>query len=120
MLRFRAVTQSKICERGKERCESARSARLKCFSDGSAWILGVYCDDEAQVRIEFVLPGDMLSHPVDQWSDPTGDPLGTYLTIAVRSRERLRNALARFGWQSSWQNLMARRQDMMGVINDLW
>ncbi|WP_269216087.1 VMAP-C domain-containing protein [Longispora fulva] len=58
-----------------------------------------------ELTIEFVLPDELLSHPVDQWEvTPMGfsRELGMEYPVVVRSLERVRNSLTRGRWRRRW------------------
>lgn len=59
-------------------------------------------NDQALV-VEFVLPNELLSQAVEQWTDLYGDPLGTCWPVVVRSRERLRELSFQLGWETGWR-----------------
>lgn len=61
-----------------------------------------------RVLIEFALPLQLLSQPIDQWTDPFGDPLGVYLPVVVRSRERLHEPKLQLDWHTAWGVLRGR------------
>jgi hypothetical protein len=63
-----------------------------------------------KLSIEFILPNDMLSYPIDEWSF-NGHALGMTYPVAVRSLDRIQATLAsasRERWQRSWQALQER------------
>ncbi|MGY0233113.1 VMAP-C domain-containing protein [Longispora urticae] len=63
-----------------------------------------------ELTIEFVLPDELLSHPVDQWKvTPMGFPreLGMEYPVVVRSLERVRNSLTRGRWRRRWSWLQS-------------
>ncbi|MDT4328926.1 trypsin-like peptidase domain-containing protein [Methylomonas sp. MV1] len=67
--------------------------------------------DENRLVVEFALPFDLLSHNVDQWVDRIGDPLGSYLPVVVRSRERLHAGDLQQGWHKHWDVFHKRFND---------
>jgi vWA-MoxR associated protein C-terminal domain/vWA-MoxR associated protein middle region 0/Effector-associated domain 2 len=61
------------------------------------------------IRVEFVLPMDLLNLDVDQWQwevdTDLPQPLGTRLSVVVRSLERMRASKWHRYWYSRWAEL---------------
>jgi hypothetical protein len=74
--------------------------------------------DVKQVIVEFILSRDLLSKPVDQWPDAFDVPLGTYLPVVVRPRERLQDPTQQLSWQTCW-NILLPHQDQK-LLERLW
>lgn len=71
-------------------------------------VLGARDVDLSRVTVEFVLPKAMLSEPLEQWSGEIEKPIGTYLPVVLRSRERLTDAREGAGWKMAWDRLAVR------------
>jgi hypothetical protein len=61
------------------------------------------------LTIEFVLPYELLSHPVDQWrisaGAPTTLPLGAQYSVVVRSLDRMQSTIYHHRWAARWRFL---------------
>jgi vWA-MoxR associated protein C-terminal domain/Trypsin-like peptidase domain/vWA-MoxR associated protein middle region 0/Effector-associated domain 2 len=66
------------------------------------------------LTIEFVLPYELLSHPVDQWrisaGEPTTRPLGAQYSVVVRSLDRMQSTIYHHRWAARWRFLRAHEQ----------
>lgn len=63
---------------------------------------------DPDVRIEFVLPNELLNLDVDQWPwDTTSipQPIGTRFPVAVRALERMREDKYHRHWRQRWKRL---------------
>jgi nucleoside phosphorylase len=64
------------------------------------------------VAIEFVMPSGLLHLPVQWFTGPRifgrSEPLGLAYTVAVRSRERMREPRVRRVWGSRWRQIDAK------------
>ncbi len=81
---------------------------------------GVIADrhiDKKRVVVEFALPLALLSHHVDQWADPSGRHLGTYVPVVVRSLDRLRNNGWRLDWFDHWDALRSGFELPLDEVN---
>ncbi len=83
-------------------------------------MLGTLPVDREQVRFEFVLPDELLLHPVEQWpQDPLFRvPLGRDFQVVVRSSERRSNTRYWSHWKSVWERLKPYLQHQ--VSKRLW
>lgn len=81
-------------------------------------ILGARGVNEDKVLVEFILPRELLSQAVDQWTDEFKEPLGACLPVVVRSLERLREPARQRGWQQCWNHLLACRE--RALLHSLW
>ncbi|MYV53348.1 hypothetical protein [Streptomyces sp. SID3212] len=66
--------------------------------------------DTGPARVEFMLPGELMNLPVDQWlvrltDTGPGRPLGSVCPVVVRDQERTRDPEARSAWRRKWQRL---------------
>ncbi len=67
--------------------------------------------DAGDLTVEFILPHDLLGHPVDQWqTGAQGESypfiqrrLGVEYPVVVRSLERLRDRRVRNRWRQKWE-----------------
>lgn len=63
------------------------------------------------LRLEFVLPSDLLNLPVDQWlsdaTDATSVPLGVRYQMVVRSAARMRETASHRLWRMRWDTMTA-------------
>jgi transcriptional regulator with XRE-family HTH domain len=67
-----------------------------------------WSDWSGEVRVEFVLPLDLINLPVDRWRVPELDvPLGVQYPVVVRSLERMRAQNWHRVWRSRWRHLAA-------------
>lgn len=61
------------------------------------------------IRLEFVLPRELVNLPVDQWPTEPGDvltePLGVRYQVAVRSLERMHTRKWHRAWRHRWSSL---------------
>jgi hypothetical protein len=85
-------------------------AALSRLVDDLYKILSEHNIDDNNVIVEFILPIDLLSQPVEQWSDEFDDPLGMRLPVVVRYRERLRDSTRRLGLKARWDALFTHFQ----------
>ncbi|SFS77570.1 effector-associated domain 2-containing protein [Saccharopolyspora flava] len=74
---------------------------------------------EPEVRIEFVLPDELLNLDVDRWPweppDKIPQPIGTRFPVAVRSQERMSETRYRRHWRQRWRRLSGCLDDA-GVL----
>ena len=67
------------------------------------------------LTIEFVLPYELLSHPVDQWRISAGAatplPLGAQYSVVVRSRDRMHSTIYHHRWSARWRFLRRHESD---------
>jgi hypothetical protein len=65
------------------------------------------------LTIEFVLPYQLLSHPVDQWrisaGAATSGPLGAQYSVVVRSLDRMQSTIYHHRWAARWRFLSAHQ-----------
>lgn len=61
--------------------------------------------NDQELVVEFILPNEMLSQAVEQWTDLCGEPLGICWPVVVRSRERLRELGFQLGWEAGWKTV---------------
>jgi transcriptional regulator with XRE-family HTH domain len=79
--------------------------------------------DAAFIRLEFVLPRELLNLPVDQWpgsleGEPP-QPLGLRNQVVVRSLDRLRRPHWRRNWRLRWE-LLDQRESLADNQLVLW
>lgn len=76
----------------------------------------------ADLRIEFVLPLQLLNEPVEWWSkDPRAEPpapLGLYHSVVLRSLERLYRRSWQRVWRQRWDRLMDDSADRRVLVCD--
>jgi hypothetical protein len=68
---------------------------------------------QPDIRLEFVLPNELLSLDVDQWpweldSPLPPVPLGCRYTVAIRSLERMNNGKWHRSWHTRWRALVGQ------------
>lgn len=65
------------------------------------------------LTIEFVLPYELIGHPVDQWRISVGSnhplPIGAQYSVVVRSRDRLHSPIYQHRWATRWRHLLDHR-----------
>jgi vWA-MoxR associated protein C-terminal domain/vWA-MoxR associated protein middle region (VMAP-M) 1/Effector-associated domain 1 len=66
-----------------------------------------------QTTIEFFLPNELLSEPIDTWEiqvdeDSFPSPIGSEFKVIVRSYKRLQKYLYKNDWEQNWKNLLQR------------
>jgi hypothetical protein len=64
--------------------------------------------DVGELRVEFILPRRLLSHPVDQWlmaAPGVTSPIGVHYPVVVRDLLRMRNRIIRKNWQLRCRSL---------------
>jgi hypothetical protein len=65
--------------------------------------------DDRRLRIEFILPFDLLNAPVERWPkeiDPAGPvPLYKHYSVVVRSLDRIRDPARHRVWRARWRML---------------
>lgn len=55
--------------------------------------------NHGKVTLEFILPIELYSHPIEQWKNGDDDPIGAFYPIVVRSQERLRRKELKRFWK---------------------
>ncbi|MEU1420622.1 hypothetical protein [Kitasatospora sp. NPDC005751] len=73
------------------------------------------------LRVEFLLPWSLLSHPAELWPMDEDDyPVGMHFPVVVRSLDRIRSTLWHPAWKSKWRALEATMDgDPLGTVADL-
>jgi vWA-MoxR associated protein C-terminal domain/vWA-MoxR associated protein middle region (VMAP-M) 1/Effector-associated domain 1 len=66
-----------------------------------------------QTTIEFFLPNELLSEPIDSWEIQVDEesfpsPLGSEFKVIVRSYKRLQRYIYKNDWEQKWKNLLQR------------
>ncbi len=76
--------------------------------------------DVGDLRIEFILPRRLLTHPVDQWpmaAPGVLSPIGVHYPVAIRDLVRMRNKIIRKKWRLRCQSLAAHAtQSVAGAV----
>jgi hypothetical protein len=78
----------------------------------------------ASIRVEFLLPHDLLNVPVDQWkleaSSDLPQPLGLRYQVVVRSLERARTRRWHREWRLRWARLLAAQNGDSSRTTTFW
>ncbi|MFE2723089.1 hypothetical protein [Kitasatospora sp. NPDC059327] len=77
--------------------------------------------DAEGLRVEFLLPWSLLSHPVELWPMDEDDyPVGMHFPVVVRSLDRIRSPLWHPAWKNKWRALEATMDSgAPGTVADL-